>query len=164
MEEKKDVICWASLLDIEVSTEFSVYFSNSHVYDDLVLRRPFKSWTNFAWATICLHFYSLILLWEQINKLQNKNIRQQNDLIWSWTWQNIKSTELTTTLTSNLPQALVLTSQIVSTVRFELSCSETEKDGLSVYVRGSCFVSNFRPFSTEAFNFWMWREAMLWFE
>ena len=62
------------------------------------------------------------------------------------------STELTTTSTSNLPQALVLTSQIVSTVRFELSCSEAEKDGLSVYVRGSCFVSNFRPFSTEAFN------------
>ena len=63
------------------------------------------------------------------------------------------STELTTTLTSNLPQALVLTSQIVSTVRFELSCSEAEKAGLSVYVRGSCFVSNFRPFSIEAFNF-----------
>ena len=62
--------------------------------------------------------------------------------------------EHSTTLTSNLPQALVLTSQIVSTVRFdELSCSEAEKDGLSVYVRGSCFVSNFRPFSTEAFNF-----------
>ena len=39
MEEKKDVICWASFLDIEVSTEFSVYFSNSHVYDDLVLRK-----------------------------------------------------------------------------------------------------------------------------
>ena len=31
MEEKKDVICWASFLNIEdVSTEFSVYFSNSH--------------------------------------------------------------------------------------------------------------------------------------
>ena len=39
MEEKKDVICWASSLDIEVSSEFSVYFSNSHVYDDLVLRK-----------------------------------------------------------------------------------------------------------------------------
>ena len=38
MEEKKDVICWASFLDIEVSTEFSVYFSNSHVCD-LVLRK-----------------------------------------------------------------------------------------------------------------------------
>ena len=21
--------------------------------------------------------------------MQNKNIQQQNDLIWSWTWQNI---------------------------------------------------------------------------
>ena len=30
MVEKKDVICWASFLDIEVSTEFSAYFSNSH--------------------------------------------------------------------------------------------------------------------------------------
>ena len=39
MEEKKDVICWASFVDIEVSTEFSVYLSNSHVYDDLVLRK-----------------------------------------------------------------------------------------------------------------------------
>ena len=39
MEEKKDVICWASFLDIEVCTEFSVYFRNSHVYDDLVLRK-----------------------------------------------------------------------------------------------------------------------------
>ena len=38
MEEKKDVIVWASFLDIEdVSTEFSAYFSNSHVYDDLNL-------------------------------------------------------------------------------------------------------------------------------
>ena len=33
MEEKKDVICWASFLDIEVSAEFSVYFSSSHVCD-----------------------------------------------------------------------------------------------------------------------------------
>ena len=58
------------------------------------------------------------------------------------------SVELTLTLTSNLPQTLVLTSQNVSTVSL-ISCSDAQEDGQPVYVGASyfSFVSNFRQVS-----------------
>ena len=66
MEEKKDVICWASFLDIEdVSTEFSAYFSDSHA----------------CTTTLCyegLSNHGLILLEQQFAYISTREFSSEN--------------------------------------------------------------------------------------
>ena len=65
-EEYQDMNCWFKLilyLDIDVSTELPLYFSNSHVYDPAMyeIRRAFKIIPQFC-SSILLTFFSLFLL------------------------------------------------------------------------------------------------------
>ena len=99
LEEDHDINCRVILIlyqDIDISTEPCLYFGNSHAY---VLVRATKGISKImhyfcscfaliCLAGICLHFYSLFLPWEQMNERQKKDIRQRNNLIWSWTWRN----------------------------------------------------------------------------
>ena len=106
-----------------------------------------KSWTNFAWAfaNISTRYFS------SENKWINFKTRTLDNEI---TYFEVgldgiqMSTELTITLTSNLPQALVLTSQNASTVSF-LVVKPRKTDSQFMWERLNClsFVSNFRQLS-----------------
>ena len=106
-----------------------------------------KSWTNFAWAfaNISTRYFS------SENKWINFKTRTLDNEI---TYFEVgldgieMSTELTTTLTSNLPQALVLTSQNASTVSF-LVVKPRKRDSQFMWERINCFSfpSNFRQLS-----------------